>query len=220
MVDLAKSDVFVDYCVQWDYLAAERVGCAVNSRDVLPNLRSLMEHASWAGTPVISCVDLRRANEVDQDLHLARRYLDLSAEKPKFSLLRDRVMVENDNCLGLQLDLLATRQQAVFAKYHRDPFTNPKLDRLLTEMPARRFVVFGAALEVSLRMLVLGLLRRSRRVALIEDACAYGREDEAQLVLRQLAVKGCEMLATGAVLQAAVQRRSSVRVRATRRSVA
>ncbi len=221
MVELAKSDVFVDYCVQWDYLAADRAGRAENAPSVLANLRTLMEFAASAHAPIISCVDLRRSNETRDGLHLARGAMDLSREKPDFTLMSDRVLVENDNCLGVALDLLRTHQQAIFSKYHRDPFTNPKLDRLLTEMPARRFVLFGAALEHSLRILALGLVRRGRRVVLIEDACAYAKSDEAIMVLRQLAVKGCELFGTQVYLQSLTQRRrSDLRLAGQRRSVA
>jgi nicotinamidase-related amidase len=92
-------------------------------------------------------------------------------------------------------------QQLIFIKTHRDPFTNPKLDRLLTEMPAERFVLFGAGLECSLRLLALGLLLRGRRVAVAHDACGYWHTEEADMTLRQLAAKGCEIIATRQLIE-------------------
>jgi hypothetical protein len=112
---------------------------------------------------------------------------------PAWTLLSDHVVVECDNGLWAPLDILERHQQAIFVKVHKDPFTNPKLERLFTEMPARRFVVLGMPLESSLRLLVLGLLRRNRRVVIVEDSCGYFESTAAALVLRQLNVKGAEL---------------------------
>jgi hypothetical protein len=180
-----------------------------------------MAFARLNGTRVLSCVDSRRPNDIGSD------WLDLDSKvtaeerKTPFSLLPDRVIVESDNSLSIALDVLQQHQQTIFTKYHRDPYTNPKLDRVLTEVPAGRFVIFGMPLETSLRILVLGLIRRGRSVVVIQDACGYWDADEANLVFRQLHVKGAALESTEHFIQSAVGRgrRVSARVR-TRRSVA
>ena len=69
----------------------------------------------------------------------------LGQQKLRFTLLPRRVVVESDNRLCVSLDLLTRFQQAILSKRHRDPFTNPKLDRLLTEMPTQRISGFVRA---------------------------------------------------------------------------
>ena len=128
-------------------------------------------------------------------------------------------IVESDNSLAISLNILQQYQQAIFTKIHRDPFTNPKLDRLLTEMPAKRFVVFGIPLETSLRILVLGLLRRKRPVTLLVDSCGFWNHQEADMVLRQLATKGCKISATNDYLGhalAGMARQFGIKLRSSR----
>jgi len=102
----------------------------------------------------------------------------------------------------VSLELLHHYQQAILIKEHRDPFTNPKLDRLLTELPVRRFMIFGVSLESSIRLLVLGLLLRHRSVCLVSDACGFWNPSEADMTLRQLRAKGCHMLTARELIDA------------------
>ncbi|RMF76908.1 MAG: isochorismatase family protein [Planctomycetota bacterium] len=191
------SDVFVDLCVQREYVGRNGGHPCANAATVARNLKHLMAFARWTKTPVLSCIDRCDYGQLAEPPDAApepHRHPDL--RKPTFTVLPRHIVIESDNFLCVPLNLFHTYQQAIFTKIHRDPFTNPKLDRLLTELPARRFVVFGLPLESSLRILALGLLRRGRDVVVIEDACGYWREQEARMVLRQLAVKGCRIAST------------------------
>ncbi len=192
MLNLRSADVFVDLCLQREYLEDTRMRC-LNHGQVARNSHRLMAYARWAHVPVISCVDAFPSTD-DEMQPTVRRTQALQAVKSRGTVLPCHAVIDTDNCPGVSLDVLRAHQQVVFTKEHRDPFTNPKLDRLLTEMPAARFVVFGVPLESSVRMLVLGLIRRGRSVALVEDACGHWSEPDAQMTLRQLGVKGCGML--------------------------
>lgn len=194
-MDLRQCDVLIDMCVQNEYLTALPQH-PTPEVPVLGNLQRIMSVARLTRLPMISCVDLRRPNQVDPEVQRLDADENPENHKASFSLMHDHRVVATDNFLCAPLDILQQTQQAIFGKYHRDPYTNPKLDHLLTEMPARRFVVFGVPVEHSLRILVLGLLRRHRRVALVHDACGAWNTAEAALVLRQLEVKGCEMFDT------------------------
>lgn len=216
-----KVDVFVDMCTQRDYLTPLGAQPTLNAHHILPNLRRLMAFARWAGVPTLSCVDARRPGEV-RGLPQSHCVLGTPGQlKLPFTLLPDRVQIESDNCLCISLDLLQHHQQAILAKEHRDPFTNPKLDRLLTELPIRRFVVFGVSLETSIRLLALGLLLRSRRVAVVWDACGWWNAGDGDMALRQMVAKGCELVTTRQLVEVALsQHRRNGHHRYRRRSVA
>ena len=189
-------DTLLDVCTQRDYLSSNGARCSLNASLILPNIKHLMALARWAKVPTLSCVDGCRLDAV-RGLDNPHCVLGTPGQKKiPFSLLPNRIVVESDNCLCVPLDILQQHQQAILIKQHRDPFTNPKFDRLLTEMPTRRFLVFGVSLETSIRLLVLGLLLRNRRVTLIHDACGYWNFNDADMALRQVAAKGCEILST------------------------
>lgn len=220
MLNLRSTDVFIDLCVQRDYLENAHLRC-LNAGEVSRNSRRLMALARWAGTRVISCVDVFPSAH-EEVIPTMRRVAALQAIKARGTLLPRHLVVDTDNCPSVALDVFGANQQIVFTKEHRDPFTNPKLDRLLTEMPAARFVAFGVPLECSVRMLVLGLLRRGRGVALVEDACGYWNHADGQMALRQLSVKGCTTMLTFDFVRAQVmlgargRARGLGRVRGTR----
>lgn len=222
MNDLSKQDVLLDVGVQRAYLDPASPHCCVNAGAIFRNLKRLMAYARWAKAPLLSCVDMDCANRIGEGFVPLRGAAAPLAQRYAFGLMHDHCVVECDNSLCVALDLLSHHQQALLTKVHRDPYTNPKLDRLLTEMRARRFVVFGVPLESSVRMLVLGLLRRGRKVLLIDDACGYYHPSEAALVLRKLLVKGCQSASTLAYIRE--QAAAMSRVRPTklrdRRSVA
>lgn len=194
-------DVFVDMCIQQDYLASDGAHPSLNADLIRGNLRRLMALARWAKVPTLSCVDARRPEDV-RGLANADCVIGTPGQrKLAFSLLPSHVLIDSDNCLCVSLDILQQHQQAILAKTHRDPFTNPKLDRLLTEMPTRRFVVFGVSLETSIRLLTLGLMLRHRNVTLIHDACGWWDAEEGEMTLRQLAAKGCELVTTRELIE-------------------
>lgn len=212
-----KPDVFVDVCTQRDYLCASGAAPCVNAERICPNVKRLMALARWAHLPTLSCVDARRPNDV-RGLHRASCVLGTAGQrKLSCTLMPDRVWVDSDNCLCVSLGLLGEHQQAIFAKDHRDPFTNPKLDRILTEAPARRFVLFGALLEDSLRLLALGLLLRHREVTVVQDACGWCDSEAGDMTLRQLAAKGCEMVTTAHLVACTLGELGRGRVRPIRR---
>jgi nicotinamidase-related amidase len=218
-MNLARRDIFVDLCVQREYLDGNGSARCLNADQVIVNVKHLMAFARLAKIPVLSCVDVNRANRIGAEYVSIATRAAPHEQKTAFTLLPRHVVLESDNSLCVALDVLQRYQQAILTKIHRDPFTNPKFDRLLTEMPARRFIVFGIPLESSIRILVLGLIRRKRRVTLIRDACGYWNRPEAEMVLRQLSVKGCEVLTANEYLRnalARIARRLRIRIRASR----
>lgn len=199
-----RVDVFVDMCTQRDYLAPNGASPSLNAPQITPNLKHLMAYARWARVPTLSCVDVRRPGDV-RGLPQSQCVLGTPGQqKLAFTLLPDRVLIDSDNCLCVSLEVLQQHQQAILSKEHRDPFTNPKLDRLLTELPIRRFVVFGVSIETSVRLLALGLLLRHRRVAVVYDACGWWNVEDGEMALRQLSAKDCELLTTRQLVESSV----------------
>lgn len=200
MCDLRESDVLVDLCTQRDYLVNGSGWKVANADQVLANIKHLMGWARWAKLPVISAVDEHRSGELIAGERPPCILGTCGQRKISYSLMPNRVRIESDNCLCVSLDILDHYQQAILSKHHRDPLTNPKLDRLLTEMPAKRFVVLGVSMDASIRSLVLGLLLRGRRVLVVTDACGYCHEAEADFCERQIAAKGCDLTTTQAYI--------------------
>ena len=182
--------VLVDVSTQRDFLDAEGALPVQNREALLPRLRRMMALARAARLPVISSVDTHR--ETDPLNGVPRHCIEgtTGQQKIPFTLLAQRIVVEADNTIDLPYCVLSRFRQVIFRKQDYDFFSNPKADRLLTELDAGEFVLFGVGLERSVKALALGLLARHKKVAVVIDACGYWSEADADLATRQLRAKG------------------------------
>lgn len=215
-----RQDVLIDLCNQREYLRDAGPHLCCNAPSAAHRVKVMMAFARCTKLPVLSCVDARLPQDIGDEFAPVEGRVGPSAQKLGLSLLPDHVVVDSDNFLCVPLDILTRHQQAIFSKRHRDAFTNPKLDRLLTEMPAHRFVVMGVALESAVRTLILGLLHRGRRVALLIDACGCWSREASDMALRQMTVKGCDVLTVQDYIRQRVERMPARDRRRFRRAVA
>jgi nicotinamidase/pyrazinamidase len=69
-------------------------------------------------------------------------------------------------------------------------FSSPKLPRLLEELNADEYVVYGVVTEYCVRFAALGLLDTGRPVSLVTDAIQSLKPEEAEHTFREFAAKG------------------------------
>jgi hypothetical protein len=124
----------------------------------------------------------------------------LGQRKLPFTVFPARTNIEVDNTFAVPCDLFKKYQQAIFRKRSSDLLLNPKADRLLTHLPVREYLLFGAGLEGSVKSIALALMARSKPVAIVVDACGYWDVNVAELALRQLSAKGARLVFVEEVL--------------------
>lgn len=190
-----RRHVFVDVCTQFDYLSPAGGKPCAGLPQLRRHLKQMMAFARWAHIRTLSCLESQRPVDVAGRQEPAQCILGTTGHrKAHFTLLPNHVVVPTDNSPCISLDILKEHQQAILQKVSHDPFANPKLDRLLTELPVERFILFGIGLETTIRTLALGLLMRQRDVTVIGDACGTWDNDRGEMTLRQLAAKNCEIV--------------------------
>ena len=77
---------------------------------------------------------------------------------------------------GLIRPLVAQRREILLLKKSFDVFTSPNAEAVLEYLDPTEVVVFGVATDVCNHAAIIGLVRRGRRVAFVEDA-ARGLDD-------------------------------------------
>ncbi len=173
----------------------------LNGRDRSLSLRAIRRLCAWARVykyPVISTSLSRRADSVFDLPDHAPRCVEGSPgqEKIHYTLLPSAVRFGPENRLDLPRNILSTCQQVIFEKRIEDPFTQPRADRLLTDIKADELIVFGIGAENAVKETVLGLLNRRKRVLIVADAI-IGREDKTtHLALRLMETKGAKIVTT------------------------
>lgn len=73
-------------------------------------------------------------------------------------------------------ELVRGRRELLLLKKSFDAFTNPSADALVATLDPSEVIVFGVATDVCDHAAIMGLVRRGRRVAFVEDA-ARGLDD-------------------------------------------
>jgi nicotinamidase-related amidase len=166
--------------------------------ELLQRFRRLIAWARVRDVPVVSTALTQRSDLLDSEGTIARVCYEGAPGQMKirFTTLPSRITFGPENRLDLPRHILADYQQIIFEKRVYDPFTQPRADRLLTEMKADEFIVFGMGLEWGIKSMVLGLLGRRKTVTLVRDAVAGCRPDSATMALRQMEAKGARFVDT------------------------
>lgn len=215
--------ILIDINTQHDFFDDDGARPLVNAHPLKPAIKQVVAWARRHRVPMVSSLESRRPS--DQKSNGQRAYcVDGTAGQRKidFTLLKECARVEVDNTLDCPLDLLERNQQVIFRKRSEDLLSNPKADRLLTQVQTEEFVLFGAGLESAIKSIGLALLAREKRVAVLIDACGYWNRARADLSLRQLEAKGATVITISDLLQRQLSNATlpkNGRTRATSRSI-
>jgi len=183
--------VLVDLNTQHDFCSPDGAYPIANLHSVVPALHRIMDWARKNRAPIVSSIDSHRRWELNHE-GVQVHCVDGTEGQRKlpFTIMKRFMLVEGDNTLGIKLDWFDEYQQVMFRKRTQDLLGNPKADRFLTQLPCRRYVLFGNGVENSVKSLALGLLARSKPVTILVDACGYWNASDSDLAARQINAKG------------------------------
>lgn len=192
---MAKGQVLVDIDTQKDFLLAGGKACIGNHRRVLAHIRRIMAWARQRDVTIISTAEVHPNHNSRIE---AGPCLDGTEgqKKIRYTLFNNRVSFAADGNTNLPGDLLRNYQQVILHKRCTDPFDEPRIDRLLSEVKADDFILVGTSLEGAVSAAALGLLRRGRKVTVVTDAVGSHNKRDARLALRKMETKGAKLIET------------------------
>jgi len=117
-------------------------------------------------------------------------------KKVRYTLLSNRVSFAADGHSDLPRDTLRQHRQVILHKRCVDPFEEPRIDRLLSEVRASEFILIGTGAEGAVMATALGLLQRGKKVVVVADAVGSHNKREAKLALRKVEAKGARLTET------------------------
>lgn len=198
ILQLAKSrrkQILVDIDTQKDFLLADGKACIRNHRRVLAHIRRVMAWARTQNIPIISTAEVYPNNNGESTINYCIDGTE-GQKKIRYTLFNDRVTFGADGSTDLPRDMLRRYKQVILHKRCVDPFDEPRIDRLLSEVRASEFYLVGTTLEGAVKMTALGLLQRGRKVTVIIDAVGSHSKKEAMLTLRKMETKGARLIDT------------------------
>ncbi len=193
MVKPRRKQVLLDINTQRDFLLANGHHCIRNHRRVLTHIRRVMAWARTHDVPIISTCQVHTNGDGNGHNHGNG---EQGAKKVPYTLIANRISFVPDSSTDLPRDLLRHYRQVIFHKRCLDPFDEPRIDRLLTEIKAGEFILIGTTTEGEIQATALGLLQRHRHVTVIVDAIGSRDLHEAQMALRKIEAKGAHLVET------------------------
>jgi len=191
LVRARRRQVLLDINTQRDFLLASGTACIRNHRRVLAHIRRMMAWARTNEIPVISMCDVHSNDPARAAFHLNGGH-----QKVGYTLLNNYLSFAADNNTDLPRDMLRQYRQVILPNRCHDPFDEPRIDRLLSEIRVGEFIVIGTSVEESVAATVLGLLQRHKPVTVVTDAVGSHDSAEGKMALRKMEAKGAKMTDT------------------------
>lgn len=196
IVRAKRRQVLVDINTQRDFLLADGGACIRNHRRVLAHIRRMM---AWARTRNISTISTCEVYPDGNGHNGDPRFCidgTPGQQKISYTMLTRHIVFPADGSTDLPRDMLRRYQQVVLHKRCVDPFDEPRIDRLLSEVCAAEFVLIGTCAEGAVKAAALGLLQRDKRVSVVVDAVGYHDSREAKMAFRKMEAKGARLVET------------------------
>lgn len=195
LIRARRKQILVDIDTQKDFLLAGGKACIGNHRRVLAHIRRVMAWARCRNIPVISTAEVHPNHNNESHICYCLDGTD-GQKKIRYSLFNNRVSFAADGNTDLPRDMLRRYRQVILHKRCIDPFDEPRIDRLLSEVKANEFILVGTSLEGAIEATALGLLQRGKKVTIVVDAVGSHNKREAKLALRKMETKGAKLIET------------------------
>ena len=157
--------------VQRDFMLAGGALYVPGAERIIPNIRKLVDLARAGQAFLVSSADQHTPDDPEFQVFPPHSVRGTEGAEILTEGLATRVYtVPNDPDFAVPDDL-SPYQQVVIEKQKLDVFTNPHAAEIVERCsPDAEFVVFGVVTEYCVGCAAQGLLDRSRRVALVNDA--------------------------------------------------
>ncbi len=193
MVRARRRQILVDINTQQDYLLAQGKACIRNHRRVLLHIRRMM---AWARKHDILIISTCQINYGEDGYGESHTMLHNGQAKVSYTELSNHISFAADNYTDLPRDMMQRYRQIILHKRTIDPFDEPRIDRLLSEIKAAEFILIGTCTEGAVQSTALGLLQRGKNVTVVVDAVGSRDHNEAKMALRKMEAKGAHMIET------------------------
>ena len=187
-----RKKVIIDINTQNDFFLADGNSCIRNHRRILARIRRIMAWARRRNIPVISICQANPGNNGDDHCIDGTN----GQKKLRYTLLNNHVSFAADGTTHLPQDVLRRHHQVILYKHCLDPFDEPRIERLLTEVNANEFIIIGATIEGAVAATALGLLHRGKKVVVVTDASGSLNKKQAEMAQRKIRAKGAKLIET------------------------
>ena len=185
--------IIIDVSTQKDLFLSDGIARVRNHKRVLSNIRRVMAYARSRNIHVISTCEVytNGSGPVPYCLDGTEGH-----KKIRYTLLNSRISFAADNGINISKEIFKKYKQVVLHERGHDPFEEPAIDRLLSDIKSCEFILIGATAENTVKAMALGLLQRGKKVTIVYDAVGSHDNKEAKMALRKMQAKGARLIET------------------------
>lgn len=192
MIDKKKA-VFFDIDTQFDFIAPKGALYVPESKEIVKNLKRLVECARKNKIVIVATADAHTPNDPEfktfppHCIKGTRGQQKIEATKQKAPFVLE---------VGYTGKIPANKSEYLIEKQSYSFFSNPRADELLSKLKTKRdtAVVFGVATDYCVKSAVEGLLERNWKVFLVEDAIKEISESEAKKLFEDWQARGVKLI--------------------------
>lgn len=197
MADIA----FIDVDTQYDFMDPNGNLYVEGSEEIVPNIARMLDHARENRIPVVGSVDAHVEKDPEFQDFPPHCVKGTPGQKklPETSLPLQKIIPQD---VKVDDALLAPPGPVILEKSAIDGMLkNPNIDVALKSTGAKKFIVFGVALDYCVKTAIEGLLDRGYEVDLVTDATRSVDPEKGRKVLEQLKKRGVGTITTEEVLR-------------------
>ena len=197
--------VFVDVDTQFDFMNPRGNLYLKGAEELVPNLSLLSQQALKKNVPVIATADAHLEDDPEfKDFPPHCVVGTPGQQKIEATLLDPRMVIKNVR-LPAEVELTGASGRPLYAQYVLEKqsfsfFGNVNVDRVLKELLAENYVVYGVATDYCVKEAVMGLLEHDAKVRVVKDAIAPVDPEKEEAVLEQLEKAGAQVITTQTAL--------------------
>lgn len=188
-LESGRKRVIIDIDTQRHFFTNEGMVRVGNYQQTLANIQKILHWAVQKNISIISTIQIYSGHNGNLCM------IDPEGQKKVTpALCSSRTSFPADDHTDLPPQILAEYDQVIFCKRCFDPFEEPRIDRILSELQADEFILIGAVTEGSVRATAHGLLSRQKNVTIVYDATGSYERKAGEIVFRQMLVRGANLI--------------------------
>lgn len=191
--------VFVDIDTQFDFMDSRGSLYVPEAETIIDNIKELFNYAKRNKIKILSSIDAHIIDDPEFRSFPAHCLKGTSGnQKIDGTTCKDSIVIENKRQYITKTIL--DYEQIIVEKQSFDIFDNTNTDKIVVQLDASDYVVFGVATDYCVKDAVLGLLRRGYRVFLVTDAIKATTIEGEKEALKEMKDAGAVFVSTQDVI--------------------
>lgn len=192
---MKNKTVFVDIDTQFDFMDPRGKLYVPGAEYIIDNIKKLFRYAKEHKIKILSSTDSHTVGDPEFrnfPPHCVKG--TPGNRKIEETVCKNSIFIENKDH-GINQTIL-NHDQIIVEKSSLDIFDNTNIDKVIIQLGASDYVVFGVATDYCVKLAVLGLLRRGYKVTLVTDAIKATTQEGETIALKEMKDAGAVFITT------------------------